>query len=70
MPPFIKFPKTEAAAVAQGLASMTPFQREEIARSARQEIAEIWASCRRKDPGPGCGPGSCCGQALGGFKVG
>jgi hypothetical protein len=48
-------------------------QREEIARSARQEIAqsarqenaEIWAPCRRKGPGPGCGPGSCCVQAQG-----
>jgi len=40
-------------------------QREEIARSARQENAEIWAPCRRKGPGPGCGPGSCCGQAQG-----
>jgi hypothetical protein len=64
MPPFKKYLKTEAAAAAHDQHDVL-LQRKEIARSARQENAEIWAPCRRKGLGPGCGPGTCCGQAQG-----
>jgi hypothetical protein len=56
MPPFKEIPKTEAARSARPDQHGALLQREEIAQSARQENAEIWAPCRRKGPGPGCGP--------------